>query len=136
MADLSITAANVSAGPKATIDTGTAGATITAGQTLYKDLTDSSRLKLADQDAAATAVLAGIALHGAASGQPVDYIKRGKLNLNSGVTIGRFYCVSSTAGGIGTSTDVTAGKYATYVGVGTATSSIEVAIQVSGVARA
>ena len=135
MADLTITAANVTPGANATIDTGTAGATITAGQALYKDLTDSSKLKLADQDAAATAIAAGISLHGAASGQPLDYIKSGTLNLVGAVTIGRIYTVSSTAGGIASSTDVTSGKFVTTLGIGTATSALAVKIHSSGVAR-
>ena len=138
MSDLTITAANVSAGANATLDTGTAGATITAGQTVYKDLTDSSKLKLTDKDAAATAVAAGIAVHGASSGQPVDYVKSGDLNLVGGVTRGRIYVVSSTAGGIASSTDIATGstQYVTTLGVGTATSVLTVRVQVSGVTRA
>lgn len=136
MADLTITAANVSPGAGATLDTGTAGATITAGQVLYKDTTDSNKLKLADQDAQATALVAGISLHGAASGQPLDYIKSGTLNLVGGVTIGRIYAVSSTAGGIGSATDVTTGKWVTTLGIGTATSALSVKVHVGGVARA
>ena len=138
MADLTITAANVSAGANATLDTGTAGATITAGQPVYKDLTDSGKLKLTDKDAAATAVAAGIAVHGASSGQPIDYIKSGDLNLVGGVTRGRIYVVSSTAGGIASATDIATGgtQYVTTLGVGTATSVLSVRVQVSGVTRA
>ena len=136
MSDLAITAANVSAGAGATLDTGTAGATITAGQVLYKDTTDSNKLKLADQDAAATAVVAGVAVHGAASGQPLDYIKGGTLNLVGGVTIGRIYAVSSTAGGIASATDVTTSKWVPTLGIGTATSALSVKVHVSGVQRA
>lgn len=40
MADLTITAANVTAGALATTVTGTAGATITAGQLVYLDTRD------------------------------------------------------------------------------------------------
>ena len=136
MSDLTITAANVSAGPGATLDTGTAGATITAGQVLYKDTSDSNKLKLADQDAQATAVAAGIAVHGAASGQPLDYVKGGPLTLLGGVTIGRIYVVSSTAGAIASSTDVTTGKWVSVLGVGTATGALNVKVHVSGVQRA
>jgi hypothetical protein len=42
-----ITAANVLAGANAKKRTGVAGATITAGQTVYEDSTDSNKFKLA-----------------------------------------------------------------------------------------
>ena len=57
MAAISITAANVLASGGTKRQVGTAGATITAGQVLYKDATHSNSLKLADADStAATAV--------------------------------------------------------------------------------
>ena len=66
MADLTITAANCVAGDGSTTVTGTAGATITAGQAVYKDSTTGKYL-LADSDSATVAAkrAAGVALNGA-----------------------------------------------------------------------
>ena len=69
MADLTITAANVAL-ESGTQATGTAGATITQGQPLYKDSTDSNHLKPTDADVAASAACVGIALSAASDGQP------------------------------------------------------------------
>jgi hypothetical protein len=73
MADISITAASVVPSTNAVKRTGTAGATITAGQLVYKDASDSNKIKLADNDASAAATVVGIALNGASSGQPITY---------------------------------------------------------------
>jgi hypothetical protein len=74
MPDLSITAASVLASTSATKAEGVAGATITAGQSLYIDTADSNKLKLYDADGSSPVnVFAGIALHGAATGQPIKY---------------------------------------------------------------
>ena len=54
MADISITPGNVMKGDTNTVENGTAGATITAGQTVYKKSLDS-RYYLADCDATAVA---------------------------------------------------------------------------------
>lgn len=74
MADYTVTAANVLASGTATKTTGVAGTTITAGQALYADASDSNKLKLADANASsAAATLVGIALHAALAGQPITY---------------------------------------------------------------
>ncbi len=135
MADLTITAANVVKGSGASVGNGTAGATIKAGEPIYKDSTDSNKLKLADADALATAAVDGIALHGADSGQPIQYCTKGLLTMGATVAIGTTYVLSDTAGGISPSGDhnVT-GDYTTVIGVGTTTGIIDVNIQISGVA--
>jgi hypothetical protein len=78
MADLVITAANVAAGAGSRKNTGTAGATITAGQVVYQDAADG-KYKLADANSgtAAARAPAGIALHGALAGQPLSILSRG-----------------------------------------------------------
>ena len=134
MADLVITAASVSADGAAAIDVGTAGATITAGQSIYKDATDSNKLKLADADTLAASIAAGISLNPASSGQLVRYVKAGTLNLGSGVTPGRVYAVSTTAGGIAAIGDIGIDDYPTVLGVGTSASAIMVGIIPSRVA--
>ena len=84
MASLSITAANVLSGSGATIERGTAGATITAGQVVYRDTADG-KYKLADADSA-TALARdprGIALNGASNGQPLAIIRAGDVTIGA-----------------------------------------------------
>lgn len=135
MADISVTAANVKTYSGATVKGGTAGATITAGQTIYKDSTVSDKLKPADADASlAAATIVGVALNGASLDQPVDYISKGGLNPGGTVAVGTIYLASPDAGGIQPHGDLLAGDYVSIIGVGTTTSRIEVNIQNSGVA--
>lgn len=104
MAALTITAANII--PDLTTETpqttnGKAGATITAGQTVYLDPADGL-YKLCDVDSA-TAVArscAGIALNGAASGQPLSVMYGGDLAFGAILTKGTTYIASATAGSI------------------------------------
>lgn len=112
-ADISVTAASVQASTTALRAGGTAGATITAGQTVYIDASDSNKIKLADSNAsAATGSCVGIALHGAASGQPITYAYE-DANFTPGatLTVGQTYALSSTAGGIAPIADLTTGDY-------------------------
>jgi len=135
MTDLSITAANVVQASDASTSFGTAGETITAGQVLYKDAADNNELKLADANgAAALRVPVGIALNGAAAGQPVRYITSGGLNPGATVVVGKIYVLSATAGGIAPVEDLSSGHYVSVLGIGTTTSNIQLNIQVSGVA--
>jgi predicted transcriptional regulator len=134
MADLSITAANVVAGNGASIVNGTAGATITAGQVVYKDVADG-RYKLADANAsAATAEAVGIALHAASNGQPLAILSQGTLTPGATVVVGTVYVASATPGGIAPAADLTTGWRTTVLGVGITAATIAVDIQVSGVA--
>jgi hypothetical protein len=127
MADLSITAANVAAGSGAKTTTGTAGASVTAGQVVYYD-SATSNYKLADTDSATAAARspAGIALHAAASGQPLTILQSGAITIGATVAVGVSYWLSGTAGGICPVADVAAGDYPVIVGIGTSTSVIKV----------
>lgn len=138
MADLTITAANVVAGSGATKEAGVAGATITAGQAVYKDASDGGKFKLADNDSATAAVRSfyGIALNGAANGQPLTVLKSGPITIGATVAVGVVYCLSSTAGGICPNADIATGDYNTVIGIGTSTSVIEVQPLAAGAATA
>ena len=134
MADITVTAANVVKSTGATTGRGTAGATITAGQTLYKDTTDSSSLKLADaDDSQATALVAGISLHGASSGQPIEYQTGGQINPGGTVAIGTRYFASGNAGGIAPFGDLAQNDWVSQIGVGISSSIIDMGIDNSGV---
>lgn len=133
MADLTITAANVLAGSGAKKVHGTAGATVTAGQVVYLDTTTST-YKLADCDSATAAARspAGIALHGASSGQPLAVHASGLITIGATLTKGVAYYLSPTAGGICPVADVLAGDYPTILGIATSTSVLKVQIIESG----
>lgn len=133
MTDLSITAASVLKGTGAQLGYGTAGAAITAGDTLYIDTADSNKLKLADCDgASALRTCVGIALCDAASGQPVTYQKAGEITLGAILTAGTIYVLSDTAGGIMPAADLEAGDYVTILGVAKSTSVLSMNIFNSG----
>lgn len=136
MATLTVTASQVQPGSGAPVETATAGATITAGQVLYKDSTDSNKMKLADANGTqAVATVAGIALNGAASGQPVRYQKSGSITIGAGasMTVGEIYVLSATAGGIAPEADITTqNDYVVTLGVATSASVLKLAIQNSG----
>lgn len=132
MTDITITASNVTKGGSNTIGSGIAGAAVTAGQAVYKDSNDSNRLKPADADVEASAEAVGVALHGALTGQPLQFVEDGPCVLGSGVVAGTIYVVGTTAGAISTATSITSGDYVTVLGVGTATSTLELRLLVSG----
>lgn len=137
MADLTITAANVVPAADAVIVNGTAGATITAGQAVYRD-PSSRKFLLADTDSATAAVrdLYGIATHGASLNQPLAVQTGGSINPGATVAVGVVYVLSGTAGGICPTTDLAAGDYTAVIGVGTTTSNIKLGIVEAGVAYA
>jgi len=140
MADVSVTAANVArvassgvAGQDTQIDNGFAGASITAGQSVYKDANGVYQLADANLSAVA-AVTKGIALNGAASGQPLAVAIGGTMNPGFTVTVGTIYVQSATAGGIAPSTDLTTGWRTTVIGVGLTSTSLGLVMYSSGVA--
>lgn len=135
MTDITITPANVTPGTGAVIGQGTAGATITAGQAVYRDSTDGL-LKLADADAVDTADAAGIALHGASSGQPLQYQYGGVINIGATVSVGETYALSATPGGVCPEADLMIGDYVSLLGVGVSASAIKLGLLVSNIAHA
>lgn len=135
MADLSITAASVVAQTGAIIENGTAGTTITAGQTVYLD-TATSTYKLADTDlSAAASVLRGVALHASLSGQPLAICTGGSINLGATLTVGLLYVLSATAGGVCPIADLTTGAYPNILGFATTASLLTINIQRAGVVK-
>jgi hypothetical protein len=135
MADLVITAANVVAGAGAKTLHGIAGATVTAGQVVYRDPT-TRKFLLADADSGTAAARepAGIALNGASLNQPLTIITEGDINLGATLTVGATYYLSGTAGGIAPAADVSTGEFVTVLGVASATNNLDMKMIVSGVA--
>lgn len=131
MAALTITATSVAAISCVTTQ-GTAGATITAGQVLYLDAATGT-YKLADADgAAALRVPVGIALNGAASGQPVLVATSGSITIGATLTGGIAYYLSPTAGGISPVADIITGCYPTILGIATSATVLQLQILQSG----
>jgi hypothetical protein len=135
MADITITAANVVAGSGATIEHGTAGATITAGQTVYRDSATNKYL-LADSNSATVAARSprGIALNGGANGQTMAILREGPVTIGGTLTAGVTYYQSDTPGGICPVADVGSGEYSVILGMATSAAILAVDIQASGVA--
>lgn len=135
MTDISITAANVVRGADSTIEAGTAGATITAGQTVYLDTADN-QYKLADSNSATAAIRQprGIALNSASDNQPLTILKSGDVTIGATLTAGVVYYQSDTPGGICPVADVGSGEYSCIIGIAESTSVLNVKINYSGVA--
>lgn len=135
MPDLAITAANVTADDGAVNKyIGTAGATVTAGQACYVDTANSNVLKLAQSDGTALeATVKGIAMHGAASGQPLTLATSGDIDLGATLTVGATYVLSQTAGGIAPIADLATGDFVSHIGIGDAADNLSIGIKNSGV---
>lgn len=140
MSDLSITAASVApisgtTGGDTQYDEGFSGASVTAGQTVYKDTADSNKLKLADANGASpTFVVAGVALHAASAGQPLKYAKGGRYTAGATLTVGSVYVQSATPGGIAPVADLATGMYTTIIGIAETSAIMRLVLQTAGVA--
>lgn len=130
------TAANVLQGSDASVIQMTAGATIIAGNVLYKDTADSDKVKLAIDTSSAAALVVGIALNGAVDGQPITVQTRGDINPGGTVVVGQIYVVSSTAGAISEVDDIVTGDWVTILGIGRTSTALPLNIRVSGVQAA
>lgn len=135
MTDISITAANVVAGTDAQTERGISGATITAGQWVYKD-TSTGRYELADNDSATATVRVprGVALNSASDGQPLVIQKSGLCTIGGTLTAGVAYYLSDTPGGMIPVADLGSGEYPCLLGIATTTAILDINIQASGVA--
>ncbi|RZJ44953.1 MAG: hypothetical protein EON87_08700 [Brevundimonas sp.] len=135
MADITITAASVLAGENSNQKTGLAGEALTAGKVVYLDGATNT-FKLADNNAAAALRDAyGVALNGAAAGQPVAVHRSGDLTLGAVLTPGVAYYLSDTPGGVCPVADLASGEYVVLLGLAKSASVLAVDIQASGTAN-
>lgn len=95
---LSITAANVVPQTGYTKVQGVAGATITAGMPIYKDSADN-HWKKTDASAVNTALCGGVAVCGAASGQPLTIATHGPVTIGATMVAGEWYFSAATSAG-------------------------------------
>ena len=126
-----ITAANVRAGADADFYQGIAGATISAGMAVYQDRADSKLRPATNAGGAGAANVKGIALHGAADGQPLRVQTAGNLAIGGTTAVGAQYSLG-TAGGIIPDAEVLATNFVTQIGVGGSTNTLKLSIYVSG----
>lgn len=133
MADQTVTAAEVLPLSDTQSIDGTFGATITAGQVVYKNSSDGEWY-LADTDASVTAAAAvGIALCGGGNGQPGKIAIGGTIDPGFTVTVGQIYVLSGTAGAIQLDSDLAQNDWVTLIGVGLTASTLKLNIYASGV---
>jgi hypothetical protein len=113
------------------------GATITAGMAVYVDSNGvvqiATNATSAGSGVGSTAV--GIALNGGSSGQPIDVLINGTVNIGGTAAVGKFYALG-TAGGIIPVDDIAGTEYATAIGIGTTAAYIKLGINVSAVQAA
>ena len=141
MADITITPASVVAGAGAPTKTGTAGATIAAGDVVYLDTATTGKWQLADSDAAAAEARGqtanvGIALNSASANQPITVQTGGAITLGSVLTAGTAYYLSDTPGKICPLADITGGDYFVLLGLAASATVLNLDVQYSGVASA
>ena len=98
-------------GAGAVTEDGLAGATITAGQAVYRDSDGSYKLADADGASATIRTCRGIALNGAAAGQPLRVQKSGEITPGATLTAGVTYYLSGPPGGICPVADVGTGEF-------------------------
>lgn len=124
MAALTITPANVLASTGALRGSGIAGETIAQGEVVYKDATDSGKIKLADANvSAAAATVRGIAECAASAGQPIFYATEdAAFTPGATLEVGEVYVLGNTPGELVPVADLTTGDYSSTVLVASSTS--------------
>jgi len=112
-------------GGKHTYEDFTAGATIAVGDlvTMDSDLTDGEFYLADADDESRVNSLMGIARSAGTDGGAMEVITEGLVTGLSGITVGKPYYVSSTAGDIST-TPPASGSWARIIGYGRSTTSI------------
>jgi hypothetical protein len=138
MSAISVTPASVLKGSGATVVNGLAGATITAGQSVYFD-SATAKYKLAQDDGTAEEAGAsgvGIALNGASDGQPLSVQTQGPITIGGTVAVGESYYLGDAAGAVVPYGDLGSTDKITYLGVGTSATVIALQPHVTGAAKA
>lgn len=130
MANLVITAASTLAGSNATVERGSFGEAVTAGQVVYKSST-TQKYMLADSNSVTVEArhALGIALNGGAVDQPAQVQKAGKIILGATLTPGTDYYLSDTPGAICPRADVGTGEYVCLLGLAESATVLDLDIQ-------
>lgn len=135
-ADVTVTAANVKAGPGARTSNGFAGEAATAGQLCYKAAATGKYFKSDSNSATVEARNPTcIFLNNAATDQPVSVLTGGLITIGGTVAANTAYYASDTPGGFGPLADVGTGEYMTLIGLGVSSTVINVDFQSTNVAN-
>jgi len=114
----------------------TYGATIAAGQTVYKDTADSDKWKLADCDnTTATAGSGGIGIAvtpGIDTGKGIVATGGSIILVGTTMAVGTNYVVSDTPGGIKPTADQATGDYITNLGNAATATQLDITAVVTG----
>jgi len=111
----------------------TAGGTIAKHDMVYIDTSDNNKVKAADNGAAATAVVYGMALHAASSGEKVLVATNGaEITVGGGPTAKTRYVLGGTAGETELQSDLSGGEYITEVLFAESTTVVVIDIRVTG----
>jgi hypothetical protein len=105
---------------------------------LYSDTANSNVMKPADANLSSLAsTVAGIALHAALTGQPINYLTSGPLTVNAALTTGKWYVASGTdsVGAIAPIADLASGWFSSLLGYASSTTVLNVGIINTGVAN-
>lgn len=135
MAELSLTAASCVPDDGYAYVEGLAGETLTQGVVVYLKAADSRYWKAHCETSSATAAVIGIALNGAAAGQPVRVMTSGTVTIGATVGVGTVYLLG-TAGLIQPHGDIATSDWISVLGVATTAAKIKLGILNSGVQKA
>lgn len=134
MADFVVVPANVLASAKSSRTTGIAGAAIAAGDVLAKD-TDNTMKEHDANGVAPLNVVAGIALHTSAVGQPITYVTADQaFTPGFALTVAQAVIASATPGKMCPDSDKASGWFVTELGRAISTTQMRLAISPVGVA--
>lgn len=133
-ADLTITAASVVPQGNAIKELGIAGATITAGQVVYKEAA-TSQFKLADSNSGTAEAKHpyGIALGGASANQSIVVQRAGDVVIGATLVAGATYWLSETPGGIQPVADLGSTENVALLGIAKSTTVLMLTIIEPGV---
>ena len=111
-----------------------AGEALDAGEVIYIDSTTGKAMKAVNNDTAPKAEVVGLVVNSADADQPVAYVASGEVEV--GVVLpasGHLLVLSSTAGALADSGDLTTGQHVTLIGWSTATNKLKLNIVKTGV---
>lgn len=134
--DVAVTAGNVRTTTNTQLRRVVYGATVTAGQWLYKDTSDSDKYKPAQADG--TLLESGgsseiaWALTGGADTEFGDVAISGKVIVGGALGVGRVYIISNTVGLMTLPDDMVSTWYTGIIGVASSTTELELILKADG----
>lgn len=114
------------------------GATIAAGESVYRDATDSDKAKLADSNvSAAAASVRGIAMTPGVSGGYGQVATEGSIILvGTTMAVGSTYYVGQTAGSLVPDSDLATNDWVSRVGTAASATQLDLSIKATGIQHA